>query len=151
MFLFFTGNRGLFGTQMNIYGGAFLWKKLKATVANIQKKLHISLLVGFQIRLLAILSKNSHLKRYFPGYVKRLVSSFLSFHTNEKNVLQRQIKDWSFEFYLFTGEPSQFMISTDWIIENNLWQILSGSWIFCRMEIVGIIFCWQTSSPNSVK
>ena len=29
-FIFFTGNRGLFGTQSNILGGAFSQKKLKA-------------------------------------------------------------------------------------------------------------------------
>ena len=73
---------------------------------------------------MAILSKNGHLKRYFPSYVKFLVSLFLSFCTNEKNVLQREIKDWAFEFYLLTGEPSQFMISADWIIEHDLFQIL---------------------------
>ena len=109
---------------------------------------------------MAILSKNGHLKRYSPSYVKLLISfctnawhfaqmlgfkcdswqycrkwSFkkiflqlrktsLSFCTNEKNVLQREIKDWVFEFYLLTGEPSQFMISADWIIEHDLFHIL---------------------------
>ena len=50
--------------------------------------------------------------------------SLLSFCTNEKNVLQREIKNWAFEFYLLTGEPRQSMISADWIIEHGLWQIL---------------------------
>ena len=48
------------------------------------------------------------LKRYFPSYVKLLVS-LLSVCTNEKNTLQKEIKDSAFEFYLLTGEPSQFM------------------------------------------
>ena len=52
------------------------------------------------------------------------MSLSLSFYTNEKNVLQREIKDWAFEFYLLTGEPRQFMISADWIIEHVLCQIL---------------------------
>ena len=52
------------------------------------------------------------------------MSLFLSFYTNEKNVLQREIKDWAFVFYLLTGKPRQFMISADWIIEHVLCQIL---------------------------
>ena len=57
-------------------------------------------------------------------YVKLLVSLFLSFCTNEKNVSQREITDWAFEFYLLAGETSQFMISAVWIIEHDLCQIL---------------------------
>ena len=56
--------------------------------------------------------KKPHLKQYFCSYVK-LVSLLLSFCANEKNVLQRERKDWAFEFYLLTGEPSQFIISAD--------------------------------------
>ena len=73
---------------------------------------------------MAIRSKNGHLKRYFPSCVKFLASLFLSFCTNEKNVLQREIKNLAFEFYLWTGERSQFMISADWIIGHDLFPIL---------------------------
>ena len=52
------------------------------------------------------------------------MSLFLSSRTNEKNVLQGEIKDWAFEVYLLTGEPSQFMISDDSITEPDLYQIL---------------------------
>ena len=52
------------------------------------------------------------------------MSLFLSFCTNEKNVSQREITDWAFEFYLLAGETSQFMISAVWIIEHDLCQIL---------------------------
>ena len=139
---------------------------------------------------MAILSKNGHLKRYSPSYVKLLISfctnawhfaqmlgfkydswqycqkwSFkkiflqlrktsLSFCTNEKNVLQREIKDWVFEFYLLTGEPSQFMISADWIIEHDLFHILSwflNSWFSFETERVEIVFGWLRSCLDSVK
>ena len=33
-------------------------------------------------------------------------------------------EDWVFEFDLLTEESSQFVISADWIIENDLCQIL---------------------------
>ena len=39
-------------------------------------------------------------------------------------MLQKKVKDWTFEVYLLTGEPSQFMIPADWIIEMDLCQIL---------------------------
>ena len=42
------------------------------------------------MRLLVILPKNNHLKRFFTSYVKLLASLFLSFRTNQKNVLQRE-------------------------------------------------------------
>ena len=44
--------------------------------------------------------KKCHLKRYFPCYVKCFVSLSLPFRANEKNMLQKEIKYWAFEFYL---------------------------------------------------
>ena len=39
-------------------------------------------------------------------------------------MLQKEIKDWAFEVYFLTGEFSQFLIPANWIIENDLCQIL---------------------------
>ena len=46
---FFTGNRDVFGTQSNIYGGFFLTKKVNMLkyLTIFAKKLHHRLLVGF--------------------------------------------------------------------------------------------------------
>ena len=44
--------------------------------------------------------------------------------TNQENVLQKEIKDWAFEVPLLTGEPSQVLIPADWVIENDLCQII---------------------------
>ena len=104
--------------------------------------------------LLAILSKNTHLEDISP-----VTQNFLchSYHTyfilslkSEKRVTEN-IKDWTFEVYLLTGEPSQFLSPAEWIIENVLFQILSGSWIFCQMERVYIVFRGLTFYPKSVK
>ena len=67
--------------------------------------------------------------------------SFLSFRKNEKNVLQREIKNWASEFYLLTRELSQFMISADWIIETNLSQILCAVHeFFVKQRGLGLFF-----------
>ena len=67
--------------------------------------------------------------------------SFLSFRKNEKNVLQREIKNWASEFYLLTRELSQFMISADWIIETNLSQILCAVLeFFVKQRGLGLFF-----------
>ena len=46
--------------------------------------------------------------------------------TNQKNVLQKEIKDRTFEVYLSNEEPSQFLIPipSDWITKNDLCQFL---------------------------
>ena len=46
----------------------------------------------------------------------------LFYHTNQKNVLQKE-KDWTFEVFLLPGGPSP-LIMADWIIENDVCQIL---------------------------
>ena len=67
---------------------------------------------------------------YFASYVKLSVSLFLWCilyfgGTNQKNVLQTEIKDWTFEVYLLAGEHrSLFLLSAEWIIENDLCKIL---------------------------
>ena len=72
--------------------------------------------------------------------------------TNQKNMLQKEITDWAFKVYLLTGEPSQFLILADWIIGNELCQIL---WVvlefFFQTERDRIFSCGLTSCPNSVK
>ena len=129
MFFFFTGNNGIFWkTQSNIYDGTFLQKKDngKNWLTIFAKKLHHRLLVGFEIELLAILSKNSHLKD-IPSYailfcVFILIMHILFSRTNQKNVLQKKIRlnRWS----LRINWAIQSLIPADWIIENDLCQIL---------------------------
>ena len=50
--------------------------------------------------------------------------------TNQKNVLQKVIKDWHFEVYLLTGEPSQFWF----LLSDLIVDLMRGSWIFCQTE-----------------
>ena len=84
------------------------------------------------------------------------MSLFLSWiffcRTNQKNMLQKEITDWAFKVYLLTGEPSQFLILADWIIGNDLCQIL---WVvlefFFQTERDRIFSRGLTSCPNSVK
>ena len=72
--------------------------------------------------------------------------------TNQKNVLQKKKKDWAFEVYLLTRESSQFLILVDWIIENDLCQILSVVLkFFVKLRGFGLFFCGRLSCPNSVK
>ena len=73
----------------------------------------------------------------------------LFYHTNQKNVLQKE-KDWTFEVYLLVGEPSPLILA-DWIIENDLCQILCVvPEFFFQRERVSIVFCGLTSYPSSV-
>ena len=81
--------------------------------------------------------------------------SFFSSLTNDENVLQWEIKDWAFDFYLLTGEPSQFMISADTeslsmaFARSYVWFL--NSWIFGQTERVGIVFGRLSPCPDSVK
>ena len=60
---------------------------------------------------------------------------------NQKNVLEKEIKDWGFEVYLLTGQLSQFLIPADWIIENDLCQILCVVLqFFVKQEGYGLFF-----------
>ena len=67
-------------------------------------------------------------------------------------MLQKEIKDWAFEVRLLTGEPSQFLIPADWVIENDLCQIL---WVvldfFIKLKGLGLFFCSQKSCPKLSK
>ena len=69
--------------------------------------------------------------------------------TNQKNVLLKEIKDWAFEVYLLTGEYSQFLISSDWIIEDDLCQIL---WVvlefFVKRRGFGLFFAAKRLSQT---
>ena len=72
--------------------------------------------------------------------------------TNQKNVLQKEIKDWAFEVHLLSGEPSQFLIPADWVIENDLGQIL---WVvldfFIKIRGLGLFFAAKSLAQNSIK
>ena len=72
---------------------------------------------------------------------------------NQKNVLQKEIKDCTFEVYLLTREPSSRfpMIESLKMTCAIAWQNpMHVVWIFCQME-VWIIFRGQTFCLNSVK
>ena len=81
MIFFFTGNSGVFGTQLNIYSGAFFAKKLIAKSANVfAKKLHMA--HGNTVKKIKAILK------FFPSYVKLfvfiLLMHILFCHTNQK-------------------------------------------------------------------
>ena len=72
--------------------------------------------------------------------------------TNRKNVLQKEITDWTFEVYLLINWGTQPVFdSRCWIIENNLCQIPTHSfWIFCQTESL-FFLCSLMSCPNFVR
>ena len=83
---------------------------------------------GFEYGSWQYHQKYSHLKDISPVMLKLFVS-FLSCiilfcRTNQKNMSQKEVKDWDFKVYLLTGEPSHSLIRSDWIIENYLCQTL---------------------------
>ena len=69
---------------------------------------------------------------------------FLFYRKNQKNVLQKETKDWAFEAYLLTEKT--VLDSSDWIIENCA---RSYAW-FAWFLIISIVFRGM-SRPNSVK
>ena len=69
---------------------------------------------------------------------------------NQKNVLEKGMKDWTLKVYLLTGELSSWF----WLIESLKMicaKIMHGSWIVCQKEGVLIVFRRLMSCPNSVK
>ena len=62
--------------------------------------------------------------------------------TNQKYVLQKKKEeDWAFEVCLLTRESSHFLILVDWIIENDLCQILSVVLkFFVKLRGFGLFF-----------
>ena len=96
-----------------------------------------------------ILSKNSHLKELFKFFcVFILIMHILFYLTNQKNVLQKEIKDWTSKIYLLTGECSswfQFSNSSFLIIETDLCQLFV--WFF-NFLLNGGLDCF--SRPNAL-
>ena len=65
-------------------------------------------------------------------------------------MLQEEIKDWAAEACLLTKE-NQFLITADWIMENDLGQILCKWFLnFYQTEEVWIVFRGM-SYPNLLK
>ena len=55
------------------------------------------------------------------------VFTLLFYHTSQKNVLQKEVKDWTFEVDLWTGEPSswfQLIESLKWYVSQILCVVL---------------------------
>ena len=67
-------------------------------------------------------------------------------------MLQKKIKDWAFEVYLLTREPSQFLILADWIIENELYKILCVVLKFFLANWEGLDYIlWPNGLPKLSK
>ena len=85
-------------------------------------------------------------KRYFSSSVKPFMSSFLSYFIllqNQKNVLQEEIKDWTFKTYLLTEEAISWLL----LIESlKMACARSYVWFLNFLDF----FC-SMSCPNSVK
>ena len=88
----------------------------------------------------------------------RLFLSCIFYHTNQKNVLQKE-KDWTFEVFLLPGEPSP-LIMADWIIENDVCQILfvfpdffsnaKGLHCFSQPDVLSKLSITTVTCPESV-
>ena len=77
-----------------------------------------------------------------------LIMHILFCCTHQKNVLQKEIKDWNFKVYLFTGEPSSWYTESLKMTCVRLCVVLS---FFCQTERVWIVFRGVTSCQKSVK
>ena len=91
----------------------------------------------------------------FPQLCKTFCVSILITHvlfsrTNQKNVLQKEIKDSPFEVYLGNQLGNQILDSRWLIIENDLQEILCVVLEFFYQR-VWIVFRGFMSWPNSVK
>ena len=108
--------------------------------------------------------KSSHLKVISPVLSKTfcafiLIMHNLFCHKNQKKVLLKEIKDWTFEAYLLTEETSSWFPLTE---ETSSWFPLTESfkrtcarsyaWFlnFYQTERVWIVFC-NITYPNLVK
>ena len=99
------------------------------------------------------MSKKITIQKIFPQLCKTFcviihIMHILFCRTNQINVLQKEIKDWTFEVYLLTGETS---FDSYWL-NHWKWLVLDpmrGSWIFCQMERVWTVFRGLTSSQTS--
>ena len=67
-------------------------------------------------------------------------------HTNQKNVLLKEINDWTFEVYFHPVLDSRWLSHWKWLVRDPM----RGSWIFCQTE-VWIVFCGLMSWPNAEK
>ena len=131
MFLFsLQGTEKVFGTQSKIYGGFFFAKKCwELKVFNYFYKKSSTLDFWFLNAALGniIKKKNSHLKDISPALLKTFcviihIMHILFCGTNQKNVLQTEIKWWTFvvylltfEVYLLIGEPSSLLPLNEWL------------------------------------
>ena len=113
-FFFLHRQQGVFGTKSNIYGGAFLWKRLAAKSPSLflQKSSTIDFLLGskysswqcFQKKLLKDISPvlSNFLRLYsYNAY-------FTLSHKSEKCVTER--KNVGFEVYLLTRETNSWFL-----------------------------------------
>ena len=96
--------------------------------------------LGSKYDSLQYCQKNGHLKRYFPSYAKLRIIILIFLQKWEEHVTEsnKRLRLW----ILLTGEPIQFTISADWIIEHDLCQILC-----VVLELLN--FLWNREGWNS--
>ena len=116
-FFFLHRQQGVFGTKSNIYGGAFLWKKLAAKSPSLflQKSSTIDFLLGSKYSSWQCFQKKNYLKdiSLVLSNFLRLYSCnacFILSHKSEKCVTER--KNLGFEVYLLTRETSSWFLLT---------------------------------------
>ena len=103
------------GFFSNIYGGVFLLKVInyfltaKSHQLFLQKSTNIDFSFCCEYESWQYCQKNIHLKDISPVMLKLfvfiIILQILFCHTNQKNVLQKEV-DWTFEGYFLTVEPS---------------------------------------------
>ena len=68
-------------------------------------------------------------------------------------MLQKEIKDWDFEVYLLTREPSRFLIPADWIMIAADWRTTCTRFYVWSLNFLVNIegldyFLWPNSLPK---
>ena len=100
-------------------------------------------------------------KRKSPNYLSMfiLIMHILFCPTNQKCVLQKGIKVWTFEVYILTGEFSSWL--ADWIIEDDFCQTLwvvpeffvkeKGFGLFLQPSVLPKVSKIAVTCPKSLK
>ena len=94
------------------------------------------------------------IKLQFPRLCKTFCvysyhACFILWHKSE-NVLQKEMKDWTFKVYLLTGEISSWFLLIE-SLKMTFDRSMCDSWICCQTEKLRIVLCDLKSCPYSVK
>ena len=137
-------------------GGLFSKKKFapKSCQLYLQKTFIIYFWLGSKYGSSEYCQRSSHLKDISPVFSKTFCVFILTVHNlfcrkNQKNVLQKEIKDWRSATYLLTVETCSWFL----LIESlKITCARSYAWFlsFYQTERVWVVFC-NITYPNSVK